>query len=353
MLSQYTRNIGTLYLMFALLSGLLSTAFSILSKLELLGPGVQFIADNQLYYSVITAYAISMIIFMVMPDIIWGVGKLLFSPLFKIYVKHCVNLICGSLILRLIVLLTANVVSYALLCHPYIVSISISACILGFHIHKMFTRGSFGSSFSYAKKLILNLGFLYAFWLVFFIYTGLDLSAYLLMDGAEGNGGSENGPDNGGTNNQVPEGGQGGGGPVSWPWGFPHVTDEYSDSQENANALNEDTQRIGACSHTSLFPFPDQSNDAIENQMCDLNKTPLSNGEFLGHNAFVGGLSPTQCSECFGVFCRDCTNTNYNSDTGSPLQDTSPHENRVDGENGNGVSSENGNGVGDVNDDNN
>ncbi len=50
---------------------------------------------------------------------------------------------------------------------------------------------------------------------MFFIYTGLDLSAYLLMDGAEGNGGSENGPDNGGTNNQVPEGGQGGGGPVS------------------------------------------------------------------------------------------------------------------------------------------
>ena len=56
---------GTLYLMFALFSGLLGTAFSVLIRMELSGPGVQYIADNQLYNSIITAHAILMIFFMV------------------------------------------------------------------------------------------------------------------------------------------------------------------------------------------------------------------------------------------------------------------------------------------------
>lgn len=56
---------GTLYLIFALFSGLVGTAFSILIRLELAGPGVQYIADNQLYNSIITAHAILMIFFMV------------------------------------------------------------------------------------------------------------------------------------------------------------------------------------------------------------------------------------------------------------------------------------------------
>lgn len=51
--------------MFALFSGLLGTAFSVLVRMELSGPGVQYIADNQLYNSIITAHAILMIFFMV------------------------------------------------------------------------------------------------------------------------------------------------------------------------------------------------------------------------------------------------------------------------------------------------
>jgi hypothetical protein len=51
--------------MFALFSGLIGTAFSVLIRLELSGPGVQYIADNQLYNSIITAHAIVMIFFMV------------------------------------------------------------------------------------------------------------------------------------------------------------------------------------------------------------------------------------------------------------------------------------------------
>jgi heme/copper-type cytochrome/quinol oxidase subunit 1 len=50
----------TLYLIFALFSGLVGTAFSVLIRLELAGPGVQYIADNQLYNSIITAHAILM-----------------------------------------------------------------------------------------------------------------------------------------------------------------------------------------------------------------------------------------------------------------------------------------------------
>jgi hypothetical protein len=63
--------------MFALFSGLVGTAFSVLIRLELSGPGVQYIADNQLYNSIITAHAILMIFFMVMPALIGGFGNFL------------------------------------------------------------------------------------------------------------------------------------------------------------------------------------------------------------------------------------------------------------------------------------
>lgn len=75
--STNAKDIGMLYMIFALFSGLIGTAFSVLIRLELSGPGVRYISDNQLYNSIITAHAIFMIFFMVMPALIGGFGNIL------------------------------------------------------------------------------------------------------------------------------------------------------------------------------------------------------------------------------------------------------------------------------------
>jgi cytochrome c oxidase subunit 1 len=63
--------------MFAIFSGIIGTSLSVLMRIELSAPGIQFIENHQLYNSIITAHAILMIFFMVMPGLIGGFGNFL------------------------------------------------------------------------------------------------------------------------------------------------------------------------------------------------------------------------------------------------------------------------------------
>ncbi len=66
------KDIGTLYLVFAIVSGIVGGAFSVVMRMELQDPGLQYFSDAHLFNVLTTAHGLIMIFFMVMPALIGG-----------------------------------------------------------------------------------------------------------------------------------------------------------------------------------------------------------------------------------------------------------------------------------------
>ncbi|UJQ94680.1 cytochrome c oxidase subunit I [Mariluticola halotolerans] len=69
------KDIGTLYLVFSIVAGLFGTGLSLLMRIELQQPGVQFFHNTDLYNAVVSAHGLVMIFFVLMPALIGGFGN--------------------------------------------------------------------------------------------------------------------------------------------------------------------------------------------------------------------------------------------------------------------------------------
>ncbi|GAA0568561.1 cytochrome c oxidase subunit I [Craurococcus roseus] len=69
------KDIGTLYLIFSVIAALIGVGLSMIMRLELQQPGLQFFADGQTWNSFVSAHGLIMVFFVVMPALIGGFGN--------------------------------------------------------------------------------------------------------------------------------------------------------------------------------------------------------------------------------------------------------------------------------------
>lgn len=76
--STNAKDIGIMYIILGFISALIGTSLSMIIRLELTAPGVQFINSEKyatIYNNLITAHGLIMIFFFLMPALIGGFGN--------------------------------------------------------------------------------------------------------------------------------------------------------------------------------------------------------------------------------------------------------------------------------------
>src|SRR6476661_7422804 len=75
------KDIGTMYLVFAIIAAFIGATFSVVMRIELLHPGVQYFVgadgtpDGHFWQTIVTAHGLTMVFFVVMPALIGGFGN--------------------------------------------------------------------------------------------------------------------------------------------------------------------------------------------------------------------------------------------------------------------------------------